>query len=387
MPDENENTTDVEGTEPEAPATTDGDAGGGDEPELDRRSLIEAMYQGKEISDDGKIQDGPEGDATEPTEGEGQPVGTPTGQGAGQPTEEAPAGHTQGQPGDGVAPEHWAPADKELFARQPKEVQDYIMQRGREMDAAHTRRSQELADYRRQMEPMHNAIGQNMGYLQQIGIPPEVAFNELVNAERVLRTGTPLQKQQALVKMATDYGIALEGFDPAGVQTEAPGGDVAPMLEQYIQPLAGQVTQMQQFLQQQQQQQYQGHVSQLENEINVFKAAKGEDGQLSHPHFAEVENDMAALAQATVASGAQPNLQDLYDKAVWSNPSTREKLLDAQHKAASEKAEAERKKRVANAKQSKSTGPGSSGAAAPSEQPSSRREFIEQQYKEALANE
>ena len=371
-----------------------GDPGGGAPEEASRREMIEALAQGKEIDEEtGAIKDGEVAGSENgglPGTGEGGDGAGPAGD-KGQGAQANANGAATGADAGGAEgeqkltpPEHWSADDKKLFEGQPKEVQKYILDRSSAMDAAHTQRSQELASHRKALEPLTNAVNEAMPYLNQVGIPPDVAFTELVRAEQVLRMGTPGQKQQAILKLMGDYGISLDGVDPSGTGQQA-GDEIAPYLEQYIQPIAGQVNQMQAFLQHQSQAAHQTNVAQLEGQIAAFREAKGEDGQLSHPYFAEVEADMARLAQADIANGVAPTLDKLYEAAVWSNPVVREKLVAAQQKAAADKAEAERKKRVEQAKQTQSASPGVSGVTATAEQPGDRRAFIRKQFEEAAA--
>jgi len=70
-----------------------------------------------------------------------------------------------------------------------------------------------------------------------------------------------------------------------------------------------------------------------------FKSAANEKGELQHPYFDLVEPAMIALAQSYVASGqSAPSHSELYETAVWANPSTRALLLASQRQAERAKA-------------------------------------------------
>jgi hypothetical protein len=72
--------------------------------------------------------------------------------------------------------------------------------------------------------------------------------------------------------------------------------------------------------------------------IERFKGAADGNGAQLHPHYDEVEEHMTRLAIAARTRGEPvPSLDDLYDQAVWANPSTRQKVLDA--KAAADEAQ------------------------------------------------
>ncbi len=69
-------------------------------------------------------------------------------------------------------------------------------------------------------------------------------------------------------------------------------------------------------------------------QINSFAKASDKDGALLHPHFADVEADMAKLHQAALARKEDPpTLEQLYETAVWTNTSTRALLTQAQRDA------------------------------------------------------
>ena len=348
-----------------------------------RRELIESLMSGA--------------DSGESAGGEG-PIDGATEEPKGSPQQSDPPRHTEASPGQAdpadspesapgiVPPDHWSDEDKNLFNQQSEEVKQYWIDRSSAMDAAHTQRSQQIAEERRQLEPIMGALNESMPYLNQIGIPPETAFRELVRTEQTLRMGTPGQKQAAIRQLMADYNISLpEGPAPSG-ESLAVGDDVTQVLESYIQPLHGQIGQMQQFLHAQSSAQRQSQEAALAQEIEDFKAQTGEDGQPSHPYFEHLEAEMTRLAQAEVAAGRTPTLAQLYERAAWSDPDTRAEMIAAQHEDAAAKAEAERQKRVEKAKRTRTTAPGVSAAdAANPVQPDDRRAIIERLYEEAAA--
>lgn len=74
--------------------------------------------------------------------------------------------------------------------------------------------------------------------------------------------------------------------------------------------------------------------SRVMSAIDSFKDAKDASGNLLHPHFSAVEDQMTRLAVAARASGTPvPSLDELYDQAVWANTSTRQAMFEAQRAA------------------------------------------------------
>ena len=267
------------------------------------------------------------------------------------------------------APSHWALEDQEMFRKQDSKAQRWLLDRSKAMDAAHTKRSQEIA-------PLRNSIQKWQPYLDKVGATPELAFESLITAEYRLRTGTPEQKREALAKVAQDYGIPL-----GGPETEQSGGEEDYLQQdilKVVQPLQEQVDQLTQGVQTQSQAAQQAQTAQAAEYIQSFREAKTEAGQPAHPYFDEVYQDMTVFAQADQAGGKLPELPDLYERAVWANPAVRVKMLAAQQHAAKKQEERARKEKVEKAKLAGSSVAGAS--AVPEEQPKSLRDNISEQF-------
>jgi hypothetical protein len=71
---------------------------------------------------------------------------------------------------------------------------------------------------------------------------------------------------------------------------------------------------------------------------------------------------MTSLAHFERSQGRTPVLQDLYDRALWANPSTREKQLALQQQAEAKRAAEERR---AKAEQARRAGSSVTGAPSP----------------------
>jgi hypothetical protein len=283
------------------------------------------------------------------------------------PTDETPAAPAT------EAPQHWAAADKELFAKLPPDGQKFLVERHKAMEGDYTRRMQEIA-------PLRKAAEQWTPYLQQMNATPEQAFNHLLQAEYQLRTGTPEQKQALFQQWARDYDI------PLGQTAQQPAED------QYIDP---QVAALKQELAEikawrssrdqaethHRQQQEQQQLQTLRSTIDSFETEKTEAGAPAHPHFQAVRDTMAVLMSSHQAS----DLKAAYDMAVWARPDLRQQLISAQQEAAVKKAaeEAKAKARQASTAAASVTGrPVGQSAVAPA---SSVREELERAWSSARA--
>ena len=216
------------------------------------------------------------------------------------------------------APEHWPLADRELFESQPVDAQKFILDRTKSLEAGYDEKFKEVAGLRKVIEPYQS-------YLQQIGTTPELAFAAMIDAERILRTGTQQQKQAALQKIINDYGL----------QQEEPQDDLT---DPAVKALESKIDQLQTHIVSQQQGAQTQALETIEQEIQAFRDERTEAGELARPYFGDVMEQMVAMARAETAAGRKPDLKMLYDSAVWANPTVRAKLLEAEVAAKQKKA-------------------------------------------------
>ena len=206
------------------------------------------------------------------------------------------------------------------------------MDRSKAMEAAHTQRSQEIA-------PFRNVAERWAPYLQQNGATADMMFDSLMRVEYQLRTGTEAQRIQLLHGVAQQYGINLNPQQEA----QAPTAEEDPLgihkhLEKFQNPIMSRLEQLEGGLSQlsgglrtnvsaQQQQ----SVAAAQTQITKFRSEQGADGKSAHPHFDEVEAEMASLAQIDQANGIQPNIPSLYERACWLNPAVRTEACSVEH--------------------------------------------------------
>lgn len=267
------------------------------------------------------------------------------------------------------APAHWSLEDQEAFRALDGKSQNMLLDRSKAMEAAHTKRSQEIA-------PIRAVVQKWQPYIDKLGATPEQAVDALFAAEYTLRTGTEAQKRGALLKLANDYGIPL-GAPADGAKPDFMTAEV----QKVVRPLEERVGVLQSQLSQRDMQTHQAQAAQAEEQVRQFREATTEAGQMAHPYYAEVETDMTRLAQAELASGNTPVLQTLYETAIWANPTVRAKLQSAQQHAAKKQDERARKEKVEKAKNASVSVTGVSST--PKDQPKSLREDLEGQFARA----
>ena len=306
---------------------------------------------------------------SEATDTEGEAASTEEVEQGASETSATGEGEAEADPDPLDAPTHWSAEHQEMFRELKADAQSFLLDRSRDMEAAHTRRSQEIA-------PLRNAVSTWEPYLRQQGHDPAQAFNALMQTEYTLRSGTNEQKLAMLEKLAIDYNVHLgaEATSDQWTDENDPFGSNR-AAAQAVQPVLQQMQQMQAGIQQQAHAGQSQQVQTVERQIEVFRTEKGADGKAAHPYFEEVMADMQVMAQANHLNGQPSDLAELYEKACWADASVRAKVQAAEkHKASLDqrKTEQRRAKKARGA-----TGGLSGGGGKSKEQPRSLRETIE----------
>lgn len=261
------------------------------------------------------------------------------------PPEDAAKPETKGV----EAPANWSEADKTKFKAMPAEAQSFVLDRHKAMEADYTKKTQEIASFKREYGPIQEIFAPHEAALKQSGYTPASLVQAWANVERDLMAGKGVSVVRSIVdgykldKAAIVRELGLASSAAPGVATPpAPDGQQQAALPP---ELAAKLQSYDQFIAQQQQERQQAAVAQqreaesrVMSTIDQFRGAKDAAGNLLHPHFADVEEHMTRFAIAARASGQPvPPLDELYDQAVWANPSTRTSVLEA--KSAAEEAQ------------------------------------------------
>jgi hypothetical protein len=248
-------------------------------------------------------------------------------------------GKTQiAQPQDGAIfspPDRWPAARKELFAKQPPEVQEAWLAQGRDWEAGFTKKSQELSDKARVADGVRGLITDgHRQAMQRAGINDEVgAFKYLLNQHDFYKSD-PVQYVATIMRHANiDPRIFIQG---AAGSPQHPGQQQVQQLPPVHPGLMQEIGTLRETLQ---------HLSARENEriasavdatIDAFETAKTADGQPAHPHFARVGEAMIEIVRTDPRLRGMPDgpekLQRAYDLAVWDNPEIRQEIIDAETK-------------------------------------------------------
>jgi len=211
------------------------------------------------------------------------------------------------------APKHWPKEEQEIFNAWDANVQHQVMDRYKAMEGDYTKKTQALAKYKKRNESLDEIYGPFRDDFQRAGMDEVAATRQLLAAHKYLRE----DPQQALKWLAQSYGVDLKAVnDDTAIEDEYADPQMKAMQQQIAQ-LQGTITNQQQQAQNMQKQEVQAM-------IDNFQTAKDADGNLKHPHFDVVQNQMSGL----ISSGVAKDIASAYEMAVYANPETRAKVLD-----------------------------------------------------------
>ena len=289
------------------------------------REDIDAAIKELEGNEATPDADGENAGADEPQQEAEGANAQPHDEGAGETAQEAAPEEAQQEPEaqpepTGLEPpEAWPDEQKTAFAELPEPQRKFMLDRFKDMESAHTKRTQAIA-------PTLEVARKWSPYLQARGMTADKALDNLVATEYALSTGTQEQKQGMFLQLMQTYGV-----DPVEVATQAEERgegetEVDPGMRRLLEPVTQSVQDLHRRMDARE---AQGTQQQQMADLDSFAQAKDADGNLLHPHFEELVDDMLALAQARAAVGQRPTYEDLYEAAQWSNPTVRERLLNA----------------------------------------------------------
>jgi len=241
---------------------------------------------------------------------------------------------TQRKPPSSWKKDYWGHWDKLGTDPELKTLQDYIEQREGEF-------AKGVSTYKTQWEqaqPLVKALEPFMADLQRSGIPPDRWIQNLGAAHHALSVGTPEQRAQMFVKLASDYGVNLQGLT---------GSNQNPQIGYLAQALNQLQNQFQHYRGQAEQQE----TARMQSMIDEFAATA--------PHFEALKPTMSELLR----SGMATDLKTAYDKAIRLNDEVWQQHQAEQAKAAEASRQAEIAKKKAAAVSPRSTSPTGSMAA------------------------
>lgn len=267
-------------------------------------------------------------------------------------------------------PPQWTLEDQERFRAQPVEVQQFLLDRDKEL----ARVQSEMGETRKQYSYLEEIMTPDrVSSLQMIGQTPQQYLSQLV----ALSDYAGKDKPGFARWFAGQHGLTVNDIfpdaQPVGDETEEITAD--PQVAALQERLVATERQLQQFTGQAQQQQASQQTAQEAEAarlIDDFRTKTDERGQPLHPYFAEVEGQVATFLQA----GQAETLEAAYDMAVHANPATRAKLEAAQRAAADREAERERRAKAKEARKAGSSITGTPAGTTAATPPANARDHL-----------
>ena len=250
--------------------------------------------------------------------------------------DDAAVAHVQGEDSKEPpleAPKNWSEDVRSKFKDLPRDAQEYMLKRDKEMTADYTRKTQEVAEQRKSFESLDKVIAPMRQQIAASGVGEAEYISRLLNADMALRNNPKM----AIKQLAQGYGIDL-----SSIEETVDWNDSDPQITQLQQQNQAILAELNQF----KRQNLQSARQQTEAHINGFAGTKDDKGNLKYPHFDKLRVKMGNLIDAGEAKG----LEDAYAKAVRLDDELYKQSLDAQRKSAKAEEDARRKAAVEKAK-------------------------------------
>jgi len=210
------------------------------------------------------------------------------------------------------APAGWAPKERELWSKVPRELQERISAREREMTdgMANSKESKNVSDYVNKMGEHFAPLMKGAGFQH-----PLDAASAAMGSMNTLHSGTQQQKAQELARIISQFGVDIEELDSALVGGGGGQGKADPqqaMFQKMLDERMGPINELMGNAQKIKDQQSQQSSGKAQNA--VIKFAKGAE------FLNDVREDMADLIEMADKRGVQLTLQQAYDRACAGHP-------------------------------------------------------------------
>lgn len=264
-----------------------------------------------------------------------------------------PAPGAGGEPTALEAPSHWPEADRTLFGKATRDIQQHWLDRDKRYSQGFDKVSKEAAQLKRDREAYDEIFRDLDRDLGLSGMNRHQFVSQLVQWNGFL-TKDPVNAVRALCER---LGVDLKTLTDAPNQDPQLSG-----LNKRFDTLERRITSQDQA---RQHEAFRSHLSSVER----FASAVGQDGKPLRPYFDEVASDVIRLIKA-----GERDLGAAYNKALRMNDKVWEKVQAEQAQAKAKKDEADRKSRVDTARRA---AVGSNGEGNGTTKPKTLREDLE----------
>ena len=231
------------------------------------------------------------------------------------------------------SPSNFSAEQRETFGKLPREAQEIVLARHRDMLEDYTRKTTELANQRKPVDEINAILEPYKQEMELQGVKPAEVVQRLLAAQRFLQA----DPSKALPWLAQQFNVDLKSLVP---QDEA-------YVDPTVKALRDELNQLKASLQQREATTQQGQVAEAQKIIKEFAEAKTDKGEPKHPHYERLKSVMAPY----VAQGK--TLDEAYEISSYTLPEVRERIASEAAKAAQaeavKKAEEDRKKKAKEA--------------------------------------
>jgi hypothetical protein len=241
----------------------------------------------------------------------------------------------------------WSPELKAEFAKWPPDVQKAFRDRHDATEADYTRKTQELAETRKGVEPLLGEVKRLEPLFQQWQTTPQDFIQRSVNVVSSLTSNNPQDRVNTVAGLVQSYRVPLDGLLQAlgiplpqvGENGQATIDPTTLQLRQQVQELATSLHSMREQATLQERQRAQA-------EFDALGQTKDDSGQAKFPHFERVKQTMIQL----VANNQAETWDQAYSKAVRLDDDLYKQTVEAERVSVQEAAEKARLEAVEKAK-------------------------------------
>ncbi len=244
-------------------------------------------------------------------------------------------GEKPGQPGKLKAPDRWKEEQKEVFARQPEEVQKQWLEQHSEWARGANEKFEAAAEARKFQEDVEGMFTPQMRQqMQQLGVDSKQAFQQLVKFQDMFMT-KPVEYIGHLLKQTNiDPRIYING-EPhdSGEQQQAGSNDLNyDQLAPILNPILDKMKALEENQAHVQQREADVQAQTIDDAISTMQSQTNEDGSLAYPYFERVANEMSEIIVSGRLAHLEPRqgLEQAYNEAIYMNPEVREEVIAAQ---------------------------------------------------------
>lgn len=229
-------------------------------------------------------------------------------------TEEATAEESEEQEQEQIdAPQHWAEADREMFAKLDRTGQDFLLRRHKDMEADYTRKVQGNSEQLRLAETVNNTLDPRVVQeMANLGVDKPAFVSNLIAWHK--------KSMDDPVGFVRDVAKNLK-LEPSQIfQTE--GGDESSQPAQLDPAAANRLAELEARINSADQQRAQEVQQRAVNEVQSFANEMDANGTKLRPHFEAVKEVMGKLMLADDSI----DLQTAYELAVYRDTELRSSL-------------------------------------------------------------